>query len=76
MLVINTAAVMHRFVHSYTKLQRLDYGNGFVHWDSVWVHPFIKQYISRQVRSLFQSELSTYCNFELPPSNESILFFP
>jgi len=30
----------------------------------------------RQVQSLFQSELSTWCDLELPPSNDSILSFP
>jgi len=29
----------------------------------------------RQVQSLFQSELPTYCDLELPLSNESILSF-
>jgi len=34
------------------------------------------EYSLRQVQSLFQSELSTWCDLELPPSNDSILSFP
>ena len=37
---------------------------------------FIQQSVLRQVQSLFQSELSTQCDPELPLSNESILSFP
>jgi hypothetical protein len=36
---------------------------------------FIQQFVSRHVQSLFQSELSTQCFLELPPSDESILSF-
>ena len=39
------------------------------------IHSF-KQSVSRQVQSLFQSELSTLCDPDLPLSNESILSFP
>jgi hypothetical protein len=31
---------------------------------------------TRQVYSLFQNDSSTYCDLELPPSNESVLFCP
>jgi hypothetical protein len=31
---------------------------------------------TRQVHSLFQNDSSTYCDLELPHSNESILFCP
>ena len=37
---------------------------------------FIQQSVLRQVQSLFQSELSTQCDLELPLSNESIISFP
>jgi hypothetical protein len=37
---------------------------------------FIQQSALRQVQSLLQSELSTQCDLELPPSNGSIIPFP
>ena len=37
---------------------------------------FIRQFALRQVQSLSQSQLSTQCDLELPPSNDSILSFP
>jgi len=37
---------------------------------------FIQQSALRQVQSLLQSELSTLCDLELPPSNGSIIPFP
>ena len=40
------------------------------------IHSFIQQSVLRQVQSLFQIELSTQCDLELPPSNENILSFP
>jgi hypothetical protein len=40
MLVINIASTMYRFIHSHTKLHRLDYGNEFVHWGYVWIMTF------------------------------------
>jgi hypothetical protein len=39
-------------------------------------HPFNQQSASRQVQSLFQSQLSTQCDLELPTSDVSILSLP
>jgi hypothetical protein len=38
-----------------------------------YIYSFIFYSVSRQVQSLFQIELSTYCDLELPPSDVSIL---
>jgi hypothetical protein len=41
-----------------------------------YAQSLIQQSVSRQVQSLFQSQLSTQCDLELPPSDDSILSFP
>ena len=50
------------------------YYNQLMH---TFIHSFIHLVVClTKVQSLVQSELSTQCNLELPPSNESILSFP
>ena len=44
--------------------------------NSFIIHSFIQQSVLRQVQSLFQIELFTQCDLELPPSNVRILSFP
>jgi hypothetical protein len=42
----------------------------------VYVYVCIHSVVWRQVQRLFQNGSSTYCDLELPPSNESILSCP
>jgi hypothetical protein len=38
-----------------------------------FAHSFIQYSVWRRVQNLFQNDSSTYCDLELPPSNDSFL---